>query len=113
MPKESVNKTRNDEINVSVFKEIEIHFPGDVYILAVWIAMSDRAKSSPAGHRQTTLQGLAASFASAYGIDYSNPLSAQDVMARFRDHGIKGNPGLRLDDDIYATNAEFWHLNGR
>lgn len=104
---------RNDEINVNVFKEMEIHFPGDVYALAVWIAMSDRAKSSPTSIRQTTLHGLAATFSSAYGINYSRPLSAQDVMARFRDHGIKGNPRLRLDDDIYAANAEFRHLNGR
>jgi hypothetical protein len=104
---------RNDEINVSAFKEMEIHFPRDVYTLAVWIAMSDRAKSTPTGHRQTTLQGLAAIFSSAYGLDYSRPLSAQDVMARFRAHGIQGNPGLRLDDDIYATNAELRHLNGR
>lgn len=93
------NKAHNDEINVSVFKEIQIHFPGDVYLLAVWIAMSDRAKSTPTCQPQTTLQGLASMFASAYGIDYSNPLSSDDVMAIFRSHGIQGNPGLRLEDD--------------
>ena len=88
----------NDPINVSVFKEIEIRFPGDVYLLAVWIAMSDRAKSTSTCQAQTTLHGLASKFASAYGIDYSNPLSSDDVMAMFRGHGIKGNPRLRLED---------------
>jgi hypothetical protein len=98
-PKGSKSKARNDEINVSVFKEIQIHFPGDVYLLAVWIAMSDRAKSTRTCQPQTTLHGLASKFASAYGIDYSNPLSSEDVMAIFRSHGIKGNPGLRLEVD--------------
>ena len=93
------NKEHNDEIKVNVFKEIYIHFPGDVYLLAVWVAMSDRAKSTPTCKPQTTLHGLANKFASAYGIDYSNPLSTDDVMDIFRSHGIKGNPGLRLEDE--------------
>ena len=89
---------RNEEIPVSIFKEIHIHFPGDVYLLAVWVAMSDRAKSTPTRQSHTTLTGLASKFASAYGIEYSNPLNADDVMAIFRRHGIKGNPGLMLED---------------
>ena len=92
-------KRRNDEIKVSLFKEIHIHFPGDVYLLAVWIAISDRAKSTPTCKPQTTLHGLASKFTLAYGIDYSNPLSTDDIMDIFRSHGIKGNPRLRLDDE--------------
>ena len=30
--------------------------------------------------------------------EYSNPLNADDVMAIFRRHGIKGNPGLKLEE---------------
>jgi hypothetical protein len=97
--KGSKDRDRNDEIKVSAFKEINIHFPGDVYLLAVWLAMSDRAKSTSTCKRQTTLHGLASEFASAYGTDYSNPLSSDDVMDIFRSHGIKGNPGLRLEGD--------------
>jgi len=100
--KGSKEKERNDEIKVSVFKEINIHFHGDVYLLAVWLAMSNRAKSTSTCKPQTTLHGLASKFASAYGIDYSNPLSSDSVMAIFRRHGIKGNPCLRLDDEDKA-----------
>jgi hypothetical protein len=93
------SKKRNEEVHVSVFKDIHIYFPGDVYLLAVWIAMSDRAKSAPACQTHTTLNGLAGKFASLYGVDYSNPLDSDDVMAIFRRHGIKGNPWLHLDDE--------------
>ena len=97
--KVTYSKKYNDEISVSIFKDIHIHFTGDVYLFAVWVAMSDRAKSTSTCKRQTTLNGLASKFTSAYGIDYSNPLNADDVMAIFRRHGIKGNPGLRLEDE--------------
>ena len=93
------SKDLNEEVLVSVFKDIHIHFPGDVYILAVWIAMSDRAKSTPTSQPHTTLMGLASKFSSAYGTDYSNPLDSDDVMDIFRRHGINGNPWLRLQDE--------------
>jgi hypothetical protein len=79
-------------------KDRHILFPGDVYLVAVWVAMSNRAKSTPTCKKQTTLNGLASKFSSLYGIDYSNPLDPDDVMAIFRRHGIKGNPCLRFDD---------------
>ncbi len=97
--KRTKSEERNEEINVSAFKNIHIHFHGDVYLLAVWIAMSDRARSTPTQQSHTTLNGLANKFASAYGIDYSNPLNSDDVIAIFRRHGIKGNPGLHLDNE--------------
>ena len=97
--KRTKSNERNDEIHVSVFKDIHIHFPGDVYLLAVWVAMSDRAKSTPTSQPHTALNGLASKFASAYGIDYSNPLDSDDVIVIFRRHGIKGNPWLRLEDE--------------
>ena len=80
MSKGSKNTKRNDEIEVSLFKEIQIHFPGDVYLFAVWVAMSDRARCTPTCKPQTMLRGLASKFASAYGTDYSNPLNSDDVM---------------------------------
>lgn len=95
-------KRQREEIDVSAFKRVHIHFPGDVYLLAVWVAMSDRAKSTATCRTQTTLSGLAKKFVSTYGMDYSNPLDADDVMAVFRKHGIKGNPGLRLGDSDEA-----------
>jgi len=93
------NKVCNDEIRVSNFKEIQIHFPGDVYLLAVWTAMSNRAKSTSTCKPHTTLHGLASIFSSVYGIDYENPLSSEDVMNIFRSQGIKGNPVLKLYDE--------------
>jgi len=87
----------NEEIDVSAFKDIRIRFPGDVYILAVWLAMLDRSKSTPSCQPHTTLHGLASNFAILYGIDYTNPLTGQDVIDVFRQHGITGNPCLRLD----------------
>ena len=92
-------KDLNEEILVSVFKDIHIHFPGDVYLLAIWVGMSDRTKSTPTHQSHTTLKGLANKFSSLYGIDYSNPLDFDDVIAIFRRHGIKGNPCLRFDDE--------------
>ncbi len=71
-----MSKERNEEINLSTFKNIHIHFHDDVYLLAVWIAMSDRARSTPTQQSHTTLNGLANKFASAYDIDCSNPLSS-------------------------------------
>jgi hypothetical protein len=88
---------RNEAIDVSAFKDIWIRFPGDVYILAVWLAMLDRSKSTPARQTHTTLHGLAGNFAMLYGIDYSNHLTGGNVMDVFRQHGITGNPCLRLD----------------
>jgi len=98
--KASIGKESFDEIPVSAFKGIQIHFPEDVYRLAVWLAMSDQAKSTAVRKPQTMLHGLAGKFALLYGPDYSNPISADDVMAIFRRNGIKGNPGLRLEDDV-------------
>jgi len=101
-PKISEDKEHCEEINVSAFKNIHIHFHGDVYLLAVWVAMSDRASSTSTQQSHTTLHGLANKFASAYGINYSNPLSSDDVMAIFRRHGIKGNPSFHLDNEKEA-----------
>jgi hypothetical protein len=95
--KRTKSNEQSEEILVSVFKDIHIHFSGDVYFLAVWVAMSDRVKSTPTCQSHTTLNGLASKFSSLYGIEYSNPLDSDDVMAIFRRHGIKGNPCLRFD----------------
>jgi len=91
-----VSRQRNEQIDVREFEDISIRFPGDVYILATWIAMSDVAKSTPTCQPHTTLHGLARSFAMLHGTDYSNPLNVEDVMSVFREHGISGNPTLRL-----------------
>ena len=93
----TIHRQRNEEIYVSAFKDIHIHFPGDVYFLAVWVAMSDRAKCTPTSKSHTTLHGFANNFASLYGINYTKPLTSADVLAVFRDHGITGNPILLLD----------------
>ena len=92
-------KDQDGEIFVSAFKDIHIHFPGDVYLLAVWLVMSDRAKSTPTRQAHTMLHGLANKFSSVYGPDYSNPINSDDVMAIFRRHGIKGNPSLQFDNE--------------
>ena len=56
----------HEEIKVSAFKGIQIRFPGDAYLLAVWIALCDRAKSTPTCQVHTTLNGLANSFVLVY-----------------------------------------------
>jgi len=88
---------QNEKIDVTNFKDIQVRFPGDAYILAVWMAMSDRAKSTPTCQPHTTLHGLACNFAILHGTDYSNPLNSEDVMSVFRSHGISGNPLLHLE----------------
>ena len=47
-----------EEIKVSVFKDIQIRSPRDVYLLAVWIALCDRARSTPTCQAHTTFHGL-------------------------------------------------------
>ena len=91
------HRYRDEEIDVRVFQHINIRFPGDVYILAVWMAMSDVTKATPTCQPHTTLHGLARNFAMLYGPDYANPLNSEDVVAVFRRHGISGNPTLRLE----------------
>ncbi|MFW6374436.1 MAG: hypothetical protein ACOC3W_12130 [Thermodesulfobacteriota bacterium] len=95
------NKQEIEEVSVSKFKDINIHFPGDVYQLAVWIAMADRAKSIPTRILHTTLHGLANKFINLCETAYAdpNPLSSEDVLSIFRSHGIKGNPLLTLDNE--------------
>jgi hypothetical protein len=91
------HRQRDEEIDVRVFQDISIRFPGDVYILAVWTAMSDLSKTTPTCQPRTTVHGLARNFAMLYGPDYSKPLNSEDVEAVFRRHGISGNPTLRLE----------------
>jgi hypothetical protein len=105
MARKSTPKPRNEpeKITISAFRDIHLHFPGDVYSLALWVAWSDRAKSTPTRHRQTTLAGLASHFATLYGLDYERPIYASDVMTVFRSHGLQGNPVLCLDDEASAN----------
>jgi len=90
----------NAEIGASKLRDISIHFSGDIYALAVWVARSDAAKSTPACRLGTTLHGLAGKFAHMYGPHFEKPLSSDDVMAIFRTHGFTGNLIIRLDQDI-------------
>lgn len=87
----------DEEIHISAFKNIHIHFPGDVYLLAIWVAMSNKARSTSTCRSHTTLHGLANKFVSLYGINYANPLTSEDVLAIFCSHGIRGNPLLVFD----------------
>ena len=84
-----------EEIYVEAFRDISIHFPGDVYRLAEWIAMSDLALSTPTSRRGTTLHGLARQFVSL-AHSFERPWTAEMVMARFREHGVEGNLVIRL-----------------
>ena len=60
------SKELNEEVLVSVSKDIHIHFTGDVYLLAIWVALSDHTKSTPGHQSHTTLKGLANKFSSLY-----------------------------------------------
>jgi len=88
-----------ESIPVSMLRDISIHFPGDVYVLAIWTVLSDLAKSTPTSHPYTMLEGLASKFVSMYGINYSRPLTTEAVMEVFHHHGISGNPALFLDEE--------------
>lgn len=91
---------QNEAIDVSAFQDIQVRFPRDAYILAVWMAMSDMAKSTATCQPHTTLHGLARMFAILHGTDYSDPLNAEHVVTVFRRHGISGNPILRLGNAL-------------
>jgi len=97
----------SDEIGVSRFRDISIHFPRDVYLLAVWAVSSDTARSTPTRMRGTTLRGLAGKFVSMYGPDYEKPLSTEDVLRTFAANGITGNPVIRRDADVGLAHREF------
>ena len=88
----------NEEIPISTFKNIHIHFPGDVYFLAFLVATSDRAKSTPTHQTHTTLSGFANKVASTYGIEFSESRNSDGVMSLFKKHGIKGNPRLVIEE---------------
>ena len=97
------NHTRSvgsEHIPVSMLRNISIHFPGDVYVLAVWAVMSDLAKSTATCQPHTMLLGLASNFVSMYGINYSRPLNTEEVMEVFHRHGISGNPMLLMDEEV-------------
>ena len=85
----------NEEIPISIFKDIHIHFPGDVYFLAFLVAMSDRAKSTPTRQIYTTLTGFVSKLASTYDL---RSLNSDGVMSIFRQNGINGNPRLVLEE---------------
>ena len=87
----------NEEIDVRAIKDICIRFPGDVYILAVWLAMSDRSRSTSTCQSHTFLRGLASKFVYLCANNHPNSLSREDVMAVFRRNGITGNPLLRTE----------------
>ena len=95
-----------EEITVDALREISIDFPGDVYWLAVWIAMSDLALSTPTGQLGTTLRGLAGRFVSLADRP-GRWLTVETVMARFRQHGLEGNPVIRLPPERAAEVAAF------
>jgi len=86
-----------EEISVSAFRDICIHFPGDVFLLAVWLVASNEAESTPTCKIFTTLSGLAHHFVSVYGFDGENALSASKVLSIFAAHNIVGNPSIKFD----------------
>jgi hypothetical protein len=108
-PRAKTSKYESDEIHVTELKDIGIIFPGDIYSLAVWTAMSDRAKSSPTSRVQTTLHGLANKFVSMHGTDYAQPLTVTDVMDTLRKQGIKDNPLLYIRDEEEPALVVQWN----
>jgi hypothetical protein len=108
-PRAKTSKYDSDQIHVTQLKDIAIIFPGDIYFLAVWTAMSDRARSSPTAMVRTTLHGLAKKFISMYGIDYAHPLTVTDVMDTLRKHGIKGNPTRNIRDEEEPVLVVQWN----
>lgn len=88
----------SEKIPVKMFKGINIQFPGDVYLLAFLVAMSDQAKSTPTHITHTTLSGFANKVASTYGIEFPEFRNSDGVMSIFRKHGIEGNPMLTIEE---------------
>ncbi len=109
-PKEKKSKKRNDEIYAGVLKNINVRFHDDVYVLAVRVAMSDRAKSTSTCQSHTTLHGPANKFASAYSIDYSKPLDTDDIMAisRRRCRMKSSAPVTHLDQGHRTLDSEYY-----
>ena len=108
-PRAKTSKYESDQIHVTQLKDIGIIFPGDIYSLAVWTAMSDRARSSPTAKVRTTLHGLANKFVSMHGMDYAQPLTVTDVMDTLRKQGIKGNPLLYIRDEEEPALVVQWN----
>lgn len=87
-----------DQIDIRVFKDIHICFPGDVYILAVWLVLKDRSRTTAIRRSRTMLSGLANHLARLQASDGTVSLSRDAVMDIFKQHGITGNPALMLGE---------------
>jgi hypothetical protein len=101
-----------EKIDVNILKAIQIRFPGDVYILAVWLVMSDRSRSAPGHRAHTTLRGLAGHYVRLNPVDRFGSLTSQDVMKVFSQHGITGNPILTLETGAAESNSQLFRNNG-
>jgi hypothetical protein len=101
-----------EKVDVNILKAIQIRFPGDVYILAVWLVMSDRSRSTPGHRAHTTLRGLAGHYVSLNPVDRFGSLTSEDVMKVFSQHGITGNPILTLETGAAESDSQLFGNNG-
>gem|GEM_PF-1425956 len=101
--KKGFYSTHIEEIAISAFRDISITFPGDVFILAAWLAALDKAKSTPTLRCGITVHGLVSHYISMYGTNYEKPLTVEKVMTIFAENNITGNPIIRFDKDVDVT----------
>lgn len=81
-------------VRVSELKKLSIQFPGDVYLLAVWVLANDLAYSEqyPNRIRRTTIHGLSGKLAYLTGISFSV------VESHFVATGFPPGATIELDD---------------
>jgi len=87
-------------LDISVFKDVQIRFPGDVYIMAVWLAMSDRSKRTPTFSPRTTVRGLANHLVSLCNGPCTNRVDAEAIIQLFERHGITRKGMLDLGETV-------------
>ncbi|MFM7550253.1 MAG: hypothetical protein ACKO8I_15585 [Cyanobacteriota bacterium] len=90
------SKISQHKIDIRAFKDIHIRFPGDVYLLAVWLVLRNLSRTTATSRTRTLLLALAGHLATLHGNDGISWFSRDAVMNIFKHHGITGNPALIL-----------------
>ena len=103
----SISSNNRKVVRVSELKRISIQFPGDVYVLAVWVLVNDLAYSEhhPNCTRRTTIHGLSSKLA------YLTDVSSEVIESQFVAAGFPPGATIEPDDKtspVHLLQLIFW-----
>jgi hypothetical protein len=90
-----MSSNKRQVVKVSELKRISIQFPGDLYVLAAWVAMSDLAysKQHPNCTRRTTIYGLSKK------LSYLTDISSKVIESQLAAAEFPLEATIELDDN--------------